>query len=207
MVWKRLVLLVLCTVASAPAWAWTQTGMLGSVRYSVYAPDWTWQKQNVNLLFVFKNEGADPVGVQARLEFPKEQASHFNVAEQSGQKIESSGELPDALSLDTTVAPGEEVRRAFTNIYARDGVPRQSYDFVVDLRAGDQEVRRPYALKTIRGAAVGRAKMAIYIPVVVAGIWSILFVFILKRYAAPGAWLVSGRSIGLTDKPLEQEAE
>jgi len=202
---QRLILLALCAVASPPAWGWTQTGMLGTVRYSVYAPEWTWQKQNVNLLFVFENRGPAPARVQARLEFPADNPSHFLVTEQPGQAIELRDEIPRALFLETPLGVGEEARRAFTNIYAKDGVPRQTYDFAVVLGTGVEEIRLPYALKTVRGAVVGRARSAIYIPVVVAGVWSILFVLILKRYAAPGAWRVSGRSIDVSDRSAERE--
>lgn len=140
----------------------------------VYAPDWTWQKENVNILLVFENNGAETIEAGARLEFPPGKEDHFALAGSAATAV--------------TVSPGATVRAALTNIRALGHVPRQVYDLELVLTAGDRERRIAYPLRTIRGSAVSDAHWAVYGPVAATLLWSLLFAGVLRRYAQPGAW-------------------
>jgi hypothetical protein len=93
---------------------------------------------------------------------------------------------PTSIALDMGV--GETLRKAITDIYANDSFPRQVYGFSFAIRGPNNALTVPYPLRTIRGAAVASATWALYLPVVVALIWSALFALVLPRLSSPGAW-------------------
>jgi len=152
----------------------TERCEIDGVHITIYAPAWTWQRQNVNVLVVAENESAAPRSIQIELLAPAGKEANF--------------EFNNATTLDLEVAPGETVRKAITDIYAKDGVPRQVYDFTFAIRGGGETVQIAYPLRTVRGAAVTSATWALYLPVIVALVWSVLFALILPRLASRGAW-------------------
>lgn len=161
-------------VLSLPAAALTERCEIDGVRLTIYAPDWTWQRQNVNVLFVAENPSGAARSIQIELTFPPGKEADFKIGNSDSLNIEVGG--------------GETVRGAITDVYANDGVPRQVYAFEFRIRGGDQELRVPYSLRTIRGAAVGSARWALYLPVIVALVWSVVFALVLPRWSAAGAW-------------------
>jgi len=190
---RRTALCVIVTVAAlelvAPgAHALAERGRLGDLAFMVYAPDWTWQKRNVNLLYVLENPAAMPAEVTVTLEFPPGKENHFKVASGELHKVARPEGERSVLTLPVDVPAGGTQRCAMTDIQAVDGVPRQVYDFAIVFRCGEDEARVAYALRTVRGAAVSSAKSALYIPVVVALAWSVLFAVALARFAARKAW-------------------
>lgn len=177
--------------ASSEVAALTESGTAGDVRFTVYAPDWTWQKQNVNVLFVLSNQGVTPQDVTVAIELPQGKESHF----QRPTRTEGDREVPAPLEREVRVSPGETVRQALTDIRALDGVPRQVYDFTVIVRCGEAVVRVPYSLATVRGAAVSSAKWALFLPVVVALVWSVLLAAGMLWTTERHAWLTPGKPV------------
>ncbi len=89
---------VMLAVCSATAHALTASAELGDVSLTVYAPDWTWQKQDINVLVVARNNGSAPADVTLRLDFPAGGDAAFSHAGAREQSI--------------TVPPGESVLAA-----------------------------------------------------------------------------------------------
>lgn len=163
-----LVLLPVC------AWALTEQVDVDGVSLTIYAPDWTWQRQNVNVLVVAQNGSGAPRSIHLELIPPAGKEDHFK--------------FNGPVSMEFDVGPAETVRKAITDIYATDSFPWQVYDFAFVVRGQSETRTVPYALRTIRGAAVTSAKSALYLPVAVALIWSGLFAAVLPRLSSPGAW-------------------
>lgn len=165
-----LVVSLLCPYAAAL----TTSQKLEDLTITAYAPAWTWQKQNINILVVVENGGGAARDVSLAILLPPGQEDHFTY--EGGQ--------------DTilTVPAGGRVRHAFTNITARDGVPRQEYIFTLTVQAAGASLAIPYPVRTVRGAAVNPGKWAAFLPAGVAAAWCLVFLVVLARYAAPGAW-------------------
>jgi len=160
---------------SVPALALTETGALGDLRYSLYAPDWTWQGRDVNILAVFENGGSEPAEVTVRLILPPGKDDDFDY---KGPEV-----------VTATVPPGESIRKAFTNVTARVGFPRQEYQFAFEVACGDRSAHVPYAMRTIRGQAFSGGKyVALFVPAGVALVWCIVVALVMRRFANPGAW-------------------
>jgi len=168
------ILLFIALLFPVAASGLTERCEIDGVRVTIYAPDWTWQRQNVNVLVVAENESAAPRSVEIELVAPAGKEAHF--------------EFNRATTLDLDVGPGETVRKAITDVYAKDDVPRQVYDFAFAIHGGGETLRVPYPLRTVRGAAVTSATWALYLPVIVALVWSVLFALILPRLSSRGAW-------------------
>ena len=177
---------VLC--ACTDVYAMTATDTLGGVTFTVFAPDWTWQKRDINVLVVLTNSGNKPERVTVELDLPAGKEDHFQV------------ETP--LTYELNIPAGKTVRHAFTNIHAQGGVPRQTYKFAIVLRSASAEVRLPYPLKTIRGAAVSPGAWAVIVPAGLAFAWCIVFAIAMRKLAGQGAWRTSGPSV---DEPEETE--
>ena len=62
---------------SPTVWAFTQSGTLGNLTYTVYAPAWTWQNRDINVLVVLENNGVDPVDTRLQLVLPRGKEEHF----------------------------------------------------------------------------------------------------------------------------------
>lgn len=169
------------SVPSGFAGALSASEDLNGLSVAVYAPDWTWQKQNINILAVVINN--TPAGQTMRLDlvFPQGKEDHFAY----------SG--PGTIEFE--VPAGKTVRGAFTNILARDGVPRQLYNLELRIHTAGQEKVIPYPVQTIRGAAVNPGLWAALLPAGLAAAWCIVFLFALVRLAAPGAWKTPGDPI------------
>lgn len=163
-----------CLVYPGTAVALTASGSAGGVAYTVYAPDWTWQKRDLNVLLVLQNPTGAAAEVSVELILPPENEGHFSYAGERAARV--------------TLPPGGTLRHAFINITALDGVPLQTYDFALRIASGDEEARVAYPVRTIRGAAVSTGKWALFLPVGIALTWSILFALVLPRYAESGAW-------------------
>ena len=166
------------------------TEQVGPVECSVYAPDWTWQKRDINILFVLRNTGTETENVSLDLRPPKDLENHFTYSQ-----VGDTSPYPHAR---VTVLPGETIRHAFTGITARDGVPRQTYDFSIRLRTDTHKQAVAYPVKTIRGAAVNPGKWALYLPIGIALAWSVAFVYALRKMGGPRAWLI-------VSEPLETD--
>lgn len=153
-----------------------QSGSLDDLKYSVYAPDWTWQKRDINILVVLENTREESAEVGLKLVFPPGKEHHFRY---DGER-----------TIDLAVPGGKSVRHAFTNIVALDGVPRQVYDLELIVRYEGQEARVAYPVRTIRGAAVSPGKWALFLPGGVALAWCIVFLAVIRRFAKAGAWRI-----------------
>lgn len=163
---------------SMNAVAYTAVQELGDVELTVYAPDWTWQKRDINILLVARNHGARGSLIKATLELPETDSPD------QPPRFVYDGETRKTF----TVRPGGEVREAFTGITAMGGVPTGAYTFTIRLAGPDAAAMMRYPVKTIRGAAVNPGLWAVYLPVAVALVWCIVFAVALLRMAAPGAW-------------------
>lgn len=178
--------LAFLVASSLEAAALTESGTVGNVYFTVYAPDWTWQKQNVNVLFVLTNQAATPQDATVALELPQGKETHFKTP----SPTESTAHIPS----------GETVRQALTNVFACDGVPLQTYDFSVSVRCGDSVARMAYPLSTIRGAAVSSAQWALFLPAIVALVWSLLFAVVMSRTAERHAWLTPSKPTAISEE-------
>jgi hypothetical protein len=154
--------------------ALTQRCEIDGVRVTIYAPDWTWQRQNVNVLVVAENNADAARSIALELLAPAGKADDFT--------------FNGATSIDLEMGVGETLRKAITDVYAKDGVPRQVYDFAFAVRGPNNSLRVAYPLRTVRGAAVTSAQSALYLPVIVALVWSVLFALVLPRLSSRGAW-------------------
>ncbi|MCP4645365.1 MAG: hypothetical protein GY851_33285 [bacterium] len=168
-------LTVLCLFVAPVTMALTGSGETGGVEYAIFAPDWTWQNQSINILVVLTNPSEASAEVDVRLVFPEGKTDDFT--------YDGPGTQP------VTVAAGETVRTAFTNVLAKNDVPLQTYDFGFTVTYGGTSADVAYALRTIRGQAIrGGRFVAIVVPTAVALVWCIAFAMALKRFAKPGAW-------------------
>jgi len=179
---------VLTGACSIPpdAHALTETGSVGDLRFAVYAPDWTWQKRDINVLVVLENTGRRPADVTLNLVFPPGKESHFRY--ETDPRVE-------------LIVPGRRtIRYAFTDIRALDGVPRQTYAFAIELGLDDRQVRVPYPVRTIRGAMVSPGKWALFAPGAVALAWCIVFAVVVGRMAPRSAWREPGAPTSAPEK-------
>ena len=174
--------------ACSTAHALTASAGLGDVSLTVYAPDWTWQKQDINVLVVVVNKGVAPAEVMLRLDFPADGESDFKYAGPREQTV--------------AVPPGESVRAAFTNITALDGVPRRTYTFGIVAESAGVSNSITYPVRTIRGAAVGASTLAALIPAVLAALWCLVLLAVMPRFGLHGAWRTPSASIA---QPYEIE--
>lgn len=158
----------------AASHALTRTGAVGNVQYTVYAPDWTWQDREVNILVVLHRLVEEDLPVNVSLVFPPGKEADFTY----------SGKT----EVDTVLTESGRYRDAFVGIKPLATAPRQVYPFRIRVRSGGEEAVVEYPLRTIRGAAVSPGKWAVLLPVAVALAWCFVFLFVLRRLSAPGAW-------------------
>lgn len=150
---------------------------LGELECTVYAPDWTWQNRDINILVVLENHSDSPTEAVLTLGFPPGKEDHF--------------EYPGETCAVLKVPPGSTVRHAFTNIRALAGVPRQTYPFRLLVEHAGRTSEVPYPMQTIRGAVVSPGKWALILPVGLALLWCIVFAAAMSRLAQPRAWRTS----------------
>ncbi|MFO7973743.1 MAG: hypothetical protein R6V12_03830 [Candidatus Hydrogenedentota bacterium] len=181
---RTMLAMVALTLSMAfSAAALVQSGELGKTEFTVYAPDWTWQKQDINILVVFENTTAEPVERKVELIVPEAYRDHFGHW--------GAASIPvDALVGAVTVPAHATARTAITGITALHGFPLQEYPLEVCIVAEEtpEERRIAFALQTIRGAAVNPGKWALYLPVGVALAFCLVFALVISRFAVPGAW-------------------
>lgn len=160
----------------------------GEVRYSVYAPGWIWQGQNVNIMFVFESSLDVPATVTARFDFPPNMSDRFKY---DGPMVR-----------ELTLPPGERKRTAFVNLLALASKPLPDgtvyrfrpehlvfpLDIVVESSGGRATREYGYTLKSVRGAAVPEGPLATWLPVGLILLWCGLIFLIIPRMAEPGAW-------------------
>lgn len=171
----------LLALLSAPAaQALASSGAVGDVRYTVYAPDWTWQGREINVMVVLRNEGLAEASVALRLILPPEK-----------EAFSYKGAADFAL----TVAPDSVERFAFTGVTPLTGHPRGVYRLALMVESGGEEARVEYPLRTIRGAVVSPGKWAVFLPALVALAWCAVFFLALRPLAPQGAWLVPAAPI------------
>lgn len=173
-----------------PAAALVQSEELGKTEFTVYAPDWTWQKQDINILVVFENTSGEPVERTVELVVPEAFREHF------GHRGVAS--IPEDTLVDTVTVPAHATARAaITGITALDGFPLRRYPMELRIAADEEGQAREvmFELQTIRGAAVNSGKWALYLPVGVALAFCLVFALVISRFAAPGAWKRAGASL------------
>ena len=190
---RRRLIPALCAVVglclSFDAAALTANGVVDDVAYSVYAPDWTWQNRDVNVLVVLENRSDAPREVRVQFGIPRDRLADFGVA---GKPV-----APDETktTAEAHLGPKESTRLAFTEITplaARaDGskVPLGDYALSLRIQFDDVSATVPYPLRTIRGQAFSGGRwVALLAPTAVALVWCLAFALALRRFAATGAW-------------------
>jgi hypothetical protein len=194
-------------VAGPAAWALSHSGEVGGAGFTVYAPDWTWQKRDINILVVLDNPGAAPAEFTLDLTFPEGKEDHFGYIGKDKKTypyVDETGQshpIPaEALHLTTSVSAGGSERQAFTNITAFAGVPRQEYAFGITVRCGGETVQVPYPVQTVRGAVVPPGKLALFLPGGIALAWCLVFAFVVRRFARRGAWKVASEPIKASEE-------
>ncbi|MDP7639064.1 MAG: hypothetical protein QGG73_05045 [Candidatus Hydrogenedentes bacterium] len=169
----------------------TQVHEEGPLRLTVYAPDWIWQGQNINVLVVVEHDGDGRADLNVALHLPKGLEDHFAYDGEDSQTISAGLE--------------ERQRIAFANIAALAGHPRQTYQF--ELVATDPGTssgvafRIPFNLLTIRGPMVSEGTWAAVLPAGLAAVWCLVIAMYLARHAAPGAWKTSSEPLFSADPP------
>ena len=197
----------LCVVAglclSVDAAALTAEGVVDNVAYSVYAPDWTWQNRDVNVLVVLENRSDTPRDVRVHFGIPPEKLADFGVG---GKPV-----APDEAktTAEAQLGPEESTRLAFTGITllavnaAGGKVPLGVYALSLAIESGEASAKVPYPLRTIRGQAFSGGRwVALLAPTAVALVWCLAFACALRRFAAAGAWK---RPPNLLDEPEKKE--
>ncbi|MDX9976355.1 MAG: hypothetical protein RBU21_25495, partial [FCB group bacterium] len=144
------------------------------VEYTIYAPDWTWQNREVNILVVLSGAGDKLQPVKLNLVFPEGKAEDF----------EYKGKTEIATAIDGSMRE----RHAFVGIKPLSSAPRQVYPFQIRLQTAGGEAVVDYPLRTIRGAAVNPGVLAVLLPAGVAAAWCIVLLVALNKMAARGAW-------------------
>ncbi|HEO71746.1 MAG TPA: hypothetical protein ENN80_10835 [Candidatus Hydrogenedentes bacterium] len=158
---------------------------MADIKVSFFAPDWTWQRRDINILAVVRNEATEPQEVRVRLELPETNA------------FEYEGPLEAGIH----VLAGQTVRYAFTHIRAAGDAPLRVHEFALGAACNEHECRIVYPVRVIRGAAVSPGAWALYLPAGVALLWSAVFAFALVRFSAPKAWRVPGEPIQPPGEP------
>ncbi len=176
---------------STAAYATTLVEERDGIQITLYAPDWIWQGQNVNVLVVAEHDKNYRIRLSTHLFLPKGLEHHFAYDGETSQYV--------------FVEPGEGKRIAFVNITALTGHPRQIYEF--EFVATDPRmdrgllVRLPFTVRTIRGPMVSEGKWAAVLPAGLAAAWCFVIVMYLMRHAKPGAWKTPSESVFGGDPP------
>ncbi len=182
---KRIALIigVVAVATSPPAGALESEGDAAGIHFSVYAPDWTWQGRDANIMAVFENRSDAIATCAISLTMAEDHAGHFG--RDGGPTTEETPPLVEEVS----VAPGETRRIALTGLTALHGFPRQTYPLSLTLAVNDTETKIDYPLRTIRGQAVSDGlAVSLGLPIGVALLFSVAFAAVLFSTSAPGAW-------------------
>ena len=171
----------------APAWGLTETGEVGEVAYSIYAPAWTWQEQKINILVKAENNSAEARTFTVQLHLTADAPNAFKPPEARDDE--------SLLVKTAELSPGEVRRVAIVNVKATSESGIGDYVLRIRLAAGGREAQVDYPVEIIRGAVVRSEKWVMLLPVIVTLAWCIVFILVLPRYAAAGAWRKSGPAI------------
>lgn len=183
---RRILSMALPILVSSQAAALAERGQLNALAFAVYAPQWTWQQCDINVLVVLTNRDSRPAHVEVTLVFPQDKEEHFDYP----------GDKPRTISV--SVPSGQTIRRAFAGIRPRNDPPPQEYAFKVSLRCSDKQVDVSYPVRTIRGEAFSGGRwVALGVPSGVAVAWCVAFLIAMKRWAIPGAWKMPGRPVDI----------
>lgn len=176
---RGLLLPTFCLLASGTVFALTTEGPLrtaaGPLEVRVYAPDWIWQSQPVNVLVFVESRAEAPVEVTCEVVLAAGQASPF-VAR------------PPAPATGKVV-PGRTLRTGVVGLQTRQDVPLGVYPLRVTVRAGNETLAFDYPLRLVRGQpATTSAGYTIGIEAAICVAWCVVIGLVLRRYAQPGAW-------------------
>ncbi len=185
--WGGVALVAVSALCCGNAHALNDVYANDKVRVTAMGPEWTWQKQGINLMFVLENTSDTPETVTIELVPPQGREDHFHYEDRA------------ALTFEETLDPGATKRHAITGIQARDGVARQTYEFTVQVTNDGVQGEIAYPLRTVRGAAVSAGKAAAYVPAFLGVLWCFVVVAILRRHGKRGAWKRSGDPVTETD--------
>ncbi|MBI4557906.1 MAG: hypothetical protein HY706_10020 [Candidatus Hydrogenedentes bacterium] len=169
--------------------ALTMSRQLSDLTYTVYAPDWTWQGRNINIVVSVEN--------------PSDAEKHLHVALTLPSGKESDFDYAGENEIDLTLPPRSVQRCAFVNLYARNDVPRGSYDFELMLNSDHSTSKVSYRLRTIRGALVGPGKPTLLLLTGITVIVSLVFATVFRLISAPQAWRTPGAPF---EGPKDHEA-
>ncbi|GMW03410.1 MAG: hypothetical protein AMXMBFR84_45440 [Candidatus Hydrogenedentota bacterium] len=180
------------------AFALSESGQSGDLAYSIYAPEWTWQKRDINLLIVLRNTGADEsLPVESRLHLPKGDEGDFGIGGNAGDFPE------DFLRRTVEIPPGGTLRIAYAGITALKSAPGDVYAFGLELNHAGVRIELPYPVRIIRGEIFSGGRwMALGVPAGVGLVWCVAFAWYLGRRAGFLAWLRIPHPI---DEPREKD--
>lgn len=146
---------------------------LGGCRVTIYAPDWIWQGQAVNIIAVADNAGGPPAALSIRVTPPASGAAAGFV---------------EPLEVATNVPAGQRVRMFVGRVTPAAAAPKGIYAFRIEARSGASVESFDYRLSVIRGSLVEAGLWSVLLPALIALLWSGVLLVVLPRYSRPGAW-------------------
>jgi hypothetical protein len=171
----------------ALAFGVTSEVTVGDVHLRLFAPDWIWQNQSVNILMVVSNPTSSEHTLSVNLELPDAAPGELTYIAPTTQQHR--------------IAANSELRLAFTGLKPSTGFPLTTYDCQLIVTATGASVTIPYQFHTVRGPAVKSGILMALAPVGISLIWCVMFLIFLPRLATPGAWRVSSDTFVAEDKP------
>ena len=167
-----LIYLLICDTSYA--FAYTEAFSVGGSKVTVFAPDWIWQGQNVNIMFVAENKNTAEKKIDFRLSLPEENKKYFD--------------LPGELSTSGDIPANGKLRLAITGIVPKRNIPLGKYSFFINISSDSLEEQIEYPLKVIRGSLVEAGIWSVLLPALIALLWGTSFCFVLPRFSRKGAW-------------------
>lgn len=162
----------------------------GRIAYWFYAPEWIWQRQNINIIIVFENGLATTATVTARLHFPPYHDDRFSYDGPTTQKLVLGGHERGRIAFANILALDEKVQPDGERIRFRPG----SFVFTVEFEARadghSATARHFYAVRTVRGAIVRQGPWAMWLPVLLILGWCAIIFLVVPRMGLPGAWKI-----------------
>jgi hypothetical protein len=166
----------------------TERTSVEDLHVTVYAPDWTWQRRDVNILMVLENKGDAPLEARLGLLLPPDDASWS---------------YDGPTRIETSVPPRGVTRAAFTGITAANSAPRRIHELSLRIESAGRTQTLDYPVRVVRGAAVSPGVWALLLPLGVALAWCIVFALTLLKLAPAGAWRRPGPAY---EPPAERPA-
>ncbi len=151
----------------------THAMQLGGCRVTVYAPDWIWQGQAVNIIAVAENPGGPSADLSIRVTPPASGAT---------------AGIGSALAVSTNVPAGQQVRMLVGRVTPAANAPKGTYAFRIEAAAGAASDSFDYPLTVIRGSLVEAGLWSVLLPALIALLWSGVLLAVLPRFSRPGAW-------------------